>query len=152
MRWISLLSWIAACHLAGALGALTTDASLYHALPTPEWAPPAWLFAPVWLTLYTAMGIAAWRVWTRPRSTARTRALGLFAVQLALNAAWSPVFFGLEAPRAALLVIALLWLAIASTIAAFGRVSRGAALLLVPYLAWVTFATALNAAIVWLLP
>jgi tryptophan-rich sensory protein len=151
MRWISLFAWVVLCHLAGALGALTTDASLYWSLPTPSWAPPAWLFAPVWLTLYTMMGVAAWRVWTRPRSPARTTALGLFAVQLVLNAGWSPIFFGLEAPRAALVVIVLLWAAIAATIAAFLRVSRGAALLLVPYLAWVTFATALNAAIVALL-
>ncbi len=151
MRWISLVAWIALCHIAGALGALTTHASFYRELATPSWAPPSWLFAPVWLTLYTIMGLAAWRVWTRPRTPARATALGLFGVQLVLNALWSPVFFGLEAPRAALVVIVALWLAIVATIAAFGRVSRGAALLLVPYLAWVTFATALNASIVWLM-
>ena len=103
------------------------------------------MFAPVWITLYTLMGVAAWLVWrTGP---GRRRSLTWFAVQLALNAAWTPVFFGLRAIGAGLVVIVLLELAILATIAAFAPRSRLAAALLVPYAAWVGFATALNAAL-----
>jgi benzodiazapine receptor len=148
MRWKSLVLWIVGSHAAGALGALATDSSFYRELPLPGWAPPGWVFGPVWLALYTMMGLAAWRVWTRPPSAERARALAAYAIQLALNAAWTPVFFGLRSPIGGLIVIVVLWFAIVSTIRRFHHASRGAALLLVPYLVWVTFATALNAAIV----
>ncbi len=147
---VALVALIAVCHLAGAAGALVTDPSFYRELTRPAWAPPPWLFAPVWLTLYTVMGISAWLVWRTPASRDRTAALGLFAVQLALNALWTPVFFGLRSLVGGLVVVALLDVAIFATIVAFGRCSKVAAWALVPYAAWVGFATALNATLVLL--
>ena len=109
----------------------------------PSWAPPESLFGPVWTVLYIMMAASAWLVWRKSGAEAR-KALVMFAVQLALNAAWTPVFFGLQAPGAALAVIVLLWFAIGATIVAFVRHSRFAAILLVPYMLWVSFAAALN--------
>ena len=114
-----LVALVLACHAAGALGALVTDAAWYRELARPSWAPPGWVFGPVWLTLYTMMGVAAWRVWRTPSGPARSRALGWFAAQLALNAAWTPVFFGLRSLGGGLVVIGLLVVAIAGTIRAF---------------------------------
>lgn len=145
-----LVALVLACHAAGALGALATDAAWYRELARPSWAPPGWVFGPVWLTLYTMMGVAAWRVWRTPSGPARRRALGWFAAQLALNAAWTPVFFGLRSLGGGLVVIGLLVVAIAGTIRAFRVVAPRAAWLLAPYLAWVLFATALNGALWWL--
>lgn len=136
---------IVTCELAGALGALATDAGFYQQLARPTWAPPPWLFGPVWLALYALMGTAAWLVW---RTGAGRRApLAWFAVQLAINAAWTPVFFGLHSLAGGLVTIAALDLAIAGTIVAFARRATLAAWLLVPYAAWVAFATALTAAL-----
>ena len=145
-----LVALVLACHAAGALGALVTDAAWYRELTRPSWAPPGWVFGPVWLTLYTMKGVAAWRVWRTPSGPARSRALGWFAAQLALNAAWTPVFFGLRSLGGGLVVIGLLVVAIAGTIRAFRVVAPRAAWLLAPYLAWVLFATALNGALWWL--
>ncbi len=145
-----LVALVLACHAAGAAGALVTDAAWYRELARPSWAPPGWVFGPVWLTLYTMMGVAAWRVWRTPSGPARSRALGWFAAQLALNAAWTPVFFGLRSLGGGLVVIGLLVVAIAGTIRAFRVVAPRAAWLLAPYLAWVLFATALNGALWWL--
>jgi tryptophan-rich sensory protein len=121
----------------------------YASLAKPDWTPPTWVFGPAWTILYVMMALAAWRLWRRRHARPREsrRALALFAVQLALNLAWTPVFFGMQRPDLALLVIVLLWAAIAATIVAAWRACRTAAALLVPYLAWVTFATALNMAI-----
>lgn len=143
----ALIGFIVLCQLAGASGAVVTDASWYLALDRPSWAPPGWVFGPVWITLYTMMGVAAWLVWRSPGP--RRSALTWFAVQLMLNAAWTPVFFGARSLGGGLIVIVLLVLAIIATIAAYRRVSRIAAALMVPYLAWVMFATTLNAAL-WL--
>jgi tryptophan-rich sensory protein len=101
----------------------------------------------VWSALYLLMAVAAWLVWRRAGLRTAGRALGLFSVQLILNVAWSGVFFGLRSPAAALVEIVLLWVAIAATIAAFSRTSSVASWIMVPYLAWVTFAGALNLAI-----
>ena len=150
LSWLALIGWIALCQAAGALGALVTTGAWYRELARPTWAPPGWLFGPVWLTLYTMMGVAAWRVWRLPDGSPRTRALGWFAAQLALNAAWTPAFFGLRSLGGGLVVIGLLIVAIAGTIRAFRVVAPRAASLLAPYLAWVLFATALNAALWWL--
>ena len=121
----------------------------YASLAKPAWTPPTWVFGPAWTILYAMMAVAAWRLWrrlgARPRES--RRALVLFAVQLALNLSWTPVFFGMQRPDLALVVILVLWLAIAATIVAAWKACKTAAALLVPYLAWVTFATALNAAI-----
>jgi len=136
------------CQLVGLLGALVTDPSFYAELIRPSWAPPASVFVPIWVTLYTLMAIAAWLVWRA--GPASRDALTWFVIQLAFNALWSPVVFGLHSIGGGLIDIVLLDLAILSTIGAFAERSRLAAVLMVPYAAWVAFATALNAALWWL--
>jgi len=127
------------------IGAQFLPGPWYDALAKPAWTPPGWLFGPVWTVLYVLMAVAAWLVWLeQPRLSA---AIALWSAQLALNGVWSLLFFGLERPGLAAIDIVALLLAIAATALAFARVSRVAALLLVPYLAWVGFATALNLAI-----
>lgn len=125
-------------------GALFPPGDWYAALAKPAWNPPNWIFGPVWTALYAMMAVSAWLVWQGSEGAVRRRALGWYAVQLVLNAAWTPLFFGLHFLGVAFAEILLLWVAIAATIAAFRRVSRVAAWLLVPYLAWVSFAAALN--------
>jgi tryptophan-rich sensory protein len=134
----------------GALGSIPTAASIptwYRTLENPSWNPPSRVFGPVWTTLYGMMGLALVLVRRQPAAPATGRAQAVFGLQLALNLAWSFVFFGARSPRGALAVIVMLWAAILATIATFGRVRRSAALLLVPYLGWVTFASILNAEI-----
>lgn len=140
-----LLVSIAICQLAGAVGlAASRDTGRYYAkLEKPSIAPPPAVFGPVWTVLYTMMGTAAYLVW-RQKKADGAKALKLFGAQLALNAAWTPVFFGLKKPGLALIVIGALLPAIIATIAAFWVVSIPAALLLVPYLIWVGFASVLN--------
>lgn len=142
-----LIAAVAVCQLAGLIGVLTSGNTgrYYRELETPSFAPPGSVFGPVWVTLYTMMGVALYLVWRRrDKSSARKRALGLFGVQLALNAAWTPAFFGLQQPGLGLIVIALLLVAVIATILAFWPVAAVAAALLIPYLLWVAFATALN--------
>jgi translocator protein len=147
---VALVVAVAICSAAAAVGGYATTRSLrdwYVALPKPSWNPPNWVFGPVWTVLYLAMAVAAWLVWRARDERDVTPALVWFAAQLVLNVAWSVAFFGLRAPRAGLAVIVALWLAILGTIAAFAPISMAAASILVPYLLWVTFATALNGAI-----
>ena len=148
---LTLLSVAGACILLGAAGGLLTAPQIetwYAALDKPAFNPPSWVFGPVWTTLYTLMGVAAWLVWRAGLDRRAVKsALGLFTVQLALNLAWTPAFFGLESPLLGLAVIVPLWVAIALTITVFSRIDWRAAALLVPYLAWVSFATVLNYAI-----
>ena len=144
---VSLLASVGLCLGAGLIGSLFTARSIgdwYGSLSKPAWTPPSWLFGPVWSALYVLMGIAAWLVWRQPGSGARTAALALFALQFALNAAWSAVFFGLRLPGWAFAEIVVLWAAILSSVIAFRLVSPLAACLLLPYLAWVSFASLLN--------
>lgn len=146
--WWTLTFFILISQAAGLVGSLFTTPAIpgwYASLDKPEFSPPNWVFAPVWTTLYLLMGIAAFLVWHRggPSSAVR-RALAVFWVQLALNAAWSILFFGLRSPLLGLIGIAALWLAIVVTIARFAPLSRLAAWLLAPYLAWVSFAALLN--------
>jgi tryptophan-rich sensory protein len=133
---------------AAGLGSHFTARSVaewYPTLAKPSWTPPGAVFAPVWTALYFLMAVAAWLVWRKAGGLAAARLpLALFAVQLALNAAWSVLFFGLRMPGLAFGELVLLWLAIAATLAAFRRVVPAAGLMLAPYLAWVTFAGALN--------
>lgn len=145
----ALAGCIALCVVGGAASGLATPpGDWYASLAKPSWTPPGWLFGPVWTVLYAMMGVAAWRLWrARGRTPGAGRALVLFGAQLACNFAWTPVFFGMRAPGASLAVIVVLWALIAATIAASWRVDRAAGVLLMPYLAWVSFATALNAAI-----
>jgi benzodiazapine receptor len=149
-HWAVLAGVIALCKAVGVAGSIFTAQAIpewYAFLNKPSFSPPNWLFGPVWVTLYALMGIAAFLVW---RKAGMGQALGVFALQLALNAAWSPIFFGLQNPLLGLVCIVAMWLAIVWTIVQFGRVSRAAALLLVPYLLWVSFATVLNLSIVLL--
>ncbi|GGJ94098.1 putative TspO/MBR-related protein precursor [Pilimelia anulata] len=145
----ALAVFAAACAAVALLGGLASaDAGVeYAALRRPGWAPPSWLFGPVWTVLYAMIAVAGWRAW---RAAGAGPHLWPYGVQLALNAAWTPVFFGANAYGPAIAVIALLWLAIGATVRAFRPVDRWAALLLLPYWAWVTFAAGLNVAIWWL--
>lgn len=143
----ALAGWAALCFSAASLGAVFMPGEWYATLKKPSWNPPGWIFGPVWSALYTMMAVAAWLVWKRGGFAAQRRPLTLFLVQLALNAAWTPLFFGLHRPGLAFAEIGLLWLAIAATLAAFRPVSRAGAWLLAPYLAWVSFAAALNFAV-----
>jgi tryptophan-rich sensory protein len=152
-RAAALAGWVALCLLVAALGSLATTPEIpgwYAQLAKPTWTPPSWVFGPVWTTLYVLMGVAAWLVWRRGGFRSQARPLTLFLTQLALNLAWSFVFFGAHQVGWALVDILLLWVAIAATALAFSRASRPAAWLLAPYLAWVSYAAALNASI-WLL-
>lgn len=130
-------------------GAATASAidSWYGGLVRPSWNPPAWVFGPVWTVLYVMIAVSGWLVWRDGGIVKQAVPLGLFATQLALNALWSPLFFGLRNPALALVDIVLLDIAVVLCIVAFFRVKPLAAALLVPYLAWGLFATALNAAI-----
>jgi len=148
MRWAGLLFWLALCFGVAALGGRWTAREIpgwYRTLVRPSFAPPNWVFAPMWTLLYALMAIAAWQTWTQAPSTIRTLALSLFLVQLALNLAWSWIFFRSHAIGPALGEVAVLWAAIGATTLAFTRVSPAAACLMLPYWAWVTFATILNA-------
>jgi translocator protein len=141
---LALAGWLAVTFLAAFIGSRFEPDGWYRALEKPSWNPPSAVFAPVWTTLYTLMAIAAWMVWRRWGFAGARAALGAYFIQLALNAAWSWQFFGRHAVGAALLDILLLLAAIVATIVLFRARHRVAALLLVPYLAWVTFATALT--------
>lgn len=133
--------------LVSLTGALFPPGAWYAGLDQPAGTPPDAAFPIAWTLLYIAMAIAAWRVW---RARGLRREIGLFVVQLALNALWMPVAFGAQALGWALLVIVALWLTLAATLAAFWRADRLAGLLLVPYLAWVSYAVYLNAGLLWL--
>ena len=143
---LTLFAILAATLAVGYLASLVTVPNIpgwYAGLHKPAFNPPNAVFAPVWTTLYVLMAVAAWRVWRK----AGVRPLGLYVVQLALNFAWSFIFFGAHAVGAALLEIALLFVAVAFTMRAFWRLDRVAGWLFVPYAAWVFFAGVLNAAI-----
>lgn len=149
MRLISLFfSFVLCFAVAGIGGAWSTGevSGWYRTLRRPAIAPPDWVFAPAWTLLYALMSIALWRVWLAPPSSTRSWALAIFAVQLTLNLTWSWIFFRQHAIGAALAEVVGLWIAIATSVVLFARVAPAAAWLMVPYLAWVTFATALNAA------
>ena len=143
-QFLGLLGWLLAAYAAAAVGAVASvDAAAFYAqLSRPPWAPPAGLFGPVWSALYTLMGVAAWLVWRSPRPKAR--ALGLFGAQLAANALWSWVFFAWHRGALAAVEVLVLLALIVATAAAFWRHSRVAALLLMPYLLWVSYAAALT--------
>jgi translocator protein len=148
-RWLVLTGFLALCLGTGALGGWVTAQSVadwYPTLNTPSFNPPAWIFGPVWTLLYSMMAVAAWLVW----QTGERRAHLVFFLQLALNFLWSFLFFGLKSPGLAVIDIALLWAAIGVTLIMFFTKSRIAGWLMVPYFAWVSFASILNAAIWWL--
>jgi tryptophan-rich sensory protein len=142
---LGLVGWIAVSFGAAAVGGLFGPGEWYATLNKPSWNPPSWIFGPVWTLLYAMMGIAAWLVWKERGWRGAALPLSLFLLQLILNAAWSWLFFGLHRPGLALADIAALWISILATLIAFWRVRPAAGALLIPYLAWVTFATVLNA-------
>ena len=146
---IGLVGWLLACFAAAAVGGVASANAqgFYQQFDKPSWAPPPWLFGPVWSVLYLLMGIAAWLVW-RDRGFAGARnALTLFVVQLAANALWTWLFFAWRRGALAFGEILVLWVLIAATLAAFWRIRPLAGALLVPYLLWVSFATALTFAL-----
>jgi len=142
-----LLGWLLAAFAAGAVGAIASvdAASFYAQLQKPSWAPPAAVFGPVWSTLYVLMGIAAWLVWRTSRPTGA--ALGVFAAQLVANALWSWLFFAWHRGALAAIEVLVLLALIVATVVAFWRCSRLAAALMIPYLLWVAFASALTWAV-----
>lgn len=144
--WLGLIGWLVLSLATGAVGALATRNAreFYGGLAKPEWAPPGWVFGPVWTTLYVLMGIAAWLVWRRGGWSAASGALTLFVVQLVCNALWSWIFFAWRRGALAFADIVVLLVLIVATMVAFARVNRVAAILLVPYLGWVLFASALT--------
>jgi tryptophan-rich sensory protein len=149
-----LILIIAVCLAVGLIGSLFTSGSLkawYPMLTKPWFTPPDWLFGPVWTALYIMMGAAAFLIWRKGWNTQGVRvALIAFGIQLLLNALWSPAFFGLRSTLAGLIVIVLLLAAITLTTLLFFTISRPAGALMIPYLAWVSFATSLNSSLHWL--
>jgi tryptophan-rich sensory protein len=137
------MGWIGLSFVPALVGAPFPAPDWYRRLNKPSWAPPARIFGPVWTLLYLLMGVAAWLVASSGRPS-RGAALRLFRVQLALNAAWTPIFFGLRRPGLALVEIVVTWFAILATVIAFWRTRAAGTILLLPYLAWVGFACALN--------
>ncbi len=154
-----LIIAIAISELAGIIGSVFTTPSVtgwYAGITKPAINPPAWVFGPVWTTLFALMGIAAFLIWSSYAKASEDKkktikiGLALFGMQLVFNTLWSIIFFGLQSPRGALVEIVFLWLAIAATIVTFAKVSKLAAWLLVPYILWVSFAAYLNYSI-WIL-
>jgi tryptophan-rich sensory protein len=152
--FVKLVASILICEAAGVVGSLFTTSAIptwYAALQKPSFTPPSWLFAPAWGTLYLLMGIAAFLVWQKGLAEPGVKAsLAVFLVQLVLNALWSIVFFGVKSLLGGVVIILGLWLAILWTIVRFFRISATAGALLIPYILWVSFASALNIS-VWLL-
>lgn len=152
---IRIATAVTTCMIVGYLSGMVTRASIttwYPTLIKPVFNPPNWVFAPVWSLLYVMMGVAGGLIWTKLETdeVAVKGAFKLFIGQLALNAFWSYLFFGLHNPLLALIEVVLLWLLIYETYTKFKVIDRVAGMLLLPYLAWVSFATLLNASIWWL--
>ena len=147
---VALLLCLLLVFAIASLGAIAPPGEWYAGLRKPWFNPPSWVFGPAWTVLYIMIAVATWLLWRAPASTQRTRALQLNGVQLLLNAAWTPLFFALKLPGVAFVEIVLMWGFILATIVAAWSVRRVAAWLLVPYLAWVTFAATLNGCLWWL--
>ena len=139
-----LMGWLVVSFAAAAAGSRFLPGAWYATLTKPAWNPPAAVFAPVWTVLYASMGVAAWLVWRRAGFIGARAALAAFGVQLVLNALWSYLFFGLHRPGVALADIGALWIVIVVVAVLFWRVDWRAGALMVPYLAWVGFASCLN--------
>ncbi len=149
MDGLLFLIFLTSCGAAAATGAMFQPGKWYETLVKPSWTPPDWLFPVAWTTLYLCMSFAAMRVALGPDNEI---ALALWGLQIALNTLWSPVFFGLHRLTAAMVIIACLWLAVAATTAAFWMVDTVAGMFFVPYLVWVTIASALNLSVLRLNP
>ncbi|CUX81856.1 MAG: heme degradation intermediates transporter TspO [Roseibaca calidilacus] len=141
MDWMLFLTFLAACGAAGATGAMFEPGKWYENLDKPVWTPPGLVFPIVWLSLYVAMSYAAMRV---AQVDGSQQALAFWAMQIAFNTLWSPVFFGLRRMRAAMVILSCLWVAVALTLVSFYLLDPLAGYLIAPYLLWVTIAGALN--------
>lgn len=143
---LALLGFALAVAVAAVIGGLASSSAgdVYGQLIQPGWAPPSWLFSPVWTALYVLIAVAGWLVWRRAGVSGARVAMTLFVLQLALNAAWPPLFFAAEMRLAAFIEIIVLLAVVTAMIAAFARISRPAAALMVPYWVWVAYASALN--------
>ena len=154
IKVLPLILSVGVSFLAAGIGSLFTTSAIdtwYATLNKPFFSPPNWVFAPVWTLLYLLMGISLYLVWiTKTEKKAKKLGITFFFIQLAFNALWSILFFGLKSPIAAFIGIFLLWLAIYLTIKKFLQFSKFAGWLLIPYLAWVSFAAILNLSIVLL--
>ncbi|MEO1274772.1 MAG: TspO/MBR family protein [Pseudomonadota bacterium] len=144
---LSLFAFIGVCFLAALSGALFQPGAWYEALKKPVWRPPNWVFGPVWTVLYGMIAFAGWRVWQAAGPGEATVPMIVYGVQLVLNFAWSWVMFGLRRIGWALVEIGALWLSILATILVFYPIDAAAAWMLLPYLAWASFAAVLNAAV-----
>jgi translocator protein len=142
-----LLGFVVVCFLAALTGAVFRPGGWYERLAKPSWRPPNRLFAPVWTILYFSIAVSGWLVWREAGFGTAALPLTIYGLQLFFNAVWTPLFFGLHRVDLGFLDIVLLWLSIVTTIALFYPIHLGATLILLPYLAWVTFAVALNFAI-----
>jgi len=151
---IKLIISILICQLAGVIGSIVTVPAVdswYIDLKKPFFTPPSWVFAPVWTILYLLMGIALYLIWSKVTANREFKeAIKMFSVQLVLNVSWSVVFFGSKSPLLGMLVIIVLWVAIALTIKKFNKISKLAGSLLIPYILWVSYAILLNLSIWWL--
>jgi tryptophan-rich sensory protein len=141
---LALVGWLALCLAASGTAFFVSTGGWYASLRKPVWNPPSWLFGPVWTLLYIMMAVAAWLVWREGGWKRQSTPLGLFLFQWFFNALWTPLFFGMHRVGLACVVIVALWCVLAATLAWFWRLKKAAGLLLLPYLVWVTFATALN--------
>jgi len=145
-KWVKLIVSVLICQAAGAIGSVFTTSSIatwFVNLNKPWFTPPNWLFGPVWITLYTLMGVSLYLVWNKGLKNAKLP-VSIFGLQLALNTIWSVIFFGLQNTFAALVEILFMWAAILATIITFYKIDKRAGVVLIPYIAWVTIATFLN--------
>lgn len=153
-KWLKLSVAVIGCELVGIIGSVFTVSAIpnwYSSLNKPFFSPPNWLFGPVWTLFYLFMGISLYLIWQQGVQKKKIKtALKYFFIQLALNFVWTPIFFGLKSPALALIVIIAMLVFIVLTIKKFYPINNWAAYLLIPYLAWVSFATILNASIVLL--
>ncbi len=141
---LALIGWLALCISAGSTAAFVSTGGWYENLYKPSWNPPSWVFGPVWSLLYVMMAVAAWLVWREGGWRRQKQCLTLFLVQWILNTLWTPIFFGMHRLDWAFAEILLLWLALVATIRCFWPVQKASGLLLLPYLAWISFAAVLN--------
>jgi tryptophan-rich sensory protein len=141
---LGFIGWLLLCYTPALTAAFISMGDWFYLLHKPAWNPPNWLFGPVWMTLYTLMAISAWLVWCQGGWVKQMRPLTLFVIQLVLNALWTPLFFGLHLPALAFFEMLLLWVTLLATIGSFWKVHRWAAILLIPYITWVSFAAFLN--------
>lgn len=141
---LGFIGWLLLCFAATATAAFVSTDGWYAELNKPSWNPPSWVFGPAWTLLYFLMATAAWLVWREGGWKTQRLALGLFLGQWVLNALWTPLFFGMHLMGLAFAEIVLLWIMIALTLGAFWKVKPAAGVLMLPYLAWVTFASTLN--------